>query len=1049
MGKARKRQPKGKLESATGEAGPVASNISRRLFVRDTETGENYLIDTGAALSIIPYRGKSSDTPAKYCLYAANGTKIDTYGESTKWLKLGTRRTYPWTFVIAKVSHSILGADFLAYHNLLVDLHKKRLIDQATGISVVGHINTVETPVLSCIPKDHPYSQLLSQYPSLSRPSNKIGKNTTNVQHFIETKGPPVFSKARRLPPDRYKQVKQEFERMMEEGICRPSNSAWSSPLHVVPKKDGSIRPCGDYRLLNNRTVPDRYGVPNLHDFSYQLKGTSIYSTLDINRAYHHIDIAAEDVPKTAIITPFGLFEFTKMTFGLRNAAQTFQRFMDGIFRDLNYTFVYLDDILVASRDEEEHTAHLKEVLQRLADNGLTLNISKCAFGQNTVTFLGYKVNQEGITPLPEKVQTIQEYPRPTNITELRRFLGMVNFYRRSLPHAATVQKELNNYLHGAKKNDKRPIDWTTAGIKAFEETKQALVNATCLAHPDPNAPWTLACDASDVGMGAVLQQRCNDSFQPLGFFSRTFNKTQLKYSTYDRELLSIFEAIRHFRYLLEGRTFTVETDHKPLTYALKQTSTVNMCPRRLRQLNFISQFTNDIRYKSGPENVVADALSRVEEVMLPDNYESLVHAQQNDETVQTLQMNNNLHLEYVMLPGCKLQLLCERSTDTPRPYLPKDFRRPTFNRLHDLSHPGIRGSRRLISQRFFWPGMNKDIGLWARSCIGCQTAKVQRHTVTPLQQFQPSKKFEHVHIDLIGPLPPSDGKSYCLTMIDRGTRWPEAIPLRNIEASTVAKAFYSHWVSRFGVPVQITTDQGRQFESMLFNQLTKLMGIARIRTTAYHPQSNGCIERWHRTLKAAIMAHGNAKHWTSTLPIIMLGLRTALKEDDNVSVAERLYGHTLRLPGEFFAPSKRETPDSTLVGLLRKDMAQQIRNPDPNPRIFIHKDLAKSAYVFLRDDTVKKSLDPPYKGPYKVLERDEKTMKIELPGREARVSLDRVKPAHLIGTPGLMNDTLPSETTPSLNKTETDAEHSSVYRTRSGRAVKPTVTFTQLGTRT
>jgi Reverse transcriptase (RNA-dependent DNA polymerase)/RNase H-like domain found in reverse transcriptase len=454
--------------SCTADAGdgPWKPADNRLFFIWDSSSSSKLLVDTGSSFSILPHKLRAP--LAGPLLRAADGRRIRCWG--SKQLQLSLQGTsYSWQFLLVDLKFPILGVDFLRHFGLLEDVVGGKLLPRST---------LPQPPyggVYAMVAEPSEWQSILAKFPQVSQPFTVASSPRHGVEHQVITTGRPTTAKFRRLDPARLAAAKAEFNKMLKAGVVRLSSSSWASPLHMVRKKDGDWRPCGDFRRLNVQITDDKYPLPNMGDLSSRLDGCTIFTKLDLQKGYFQVPVAAADVPKTAVITPFGLFEFVRMLFGLKNAGMTFQRLMDRLFFDIPFVFVYLDDLLVARRSAAEHRRHLREVLQRLQDNGLVLNADKCVWGQSSLEFLGHQVSAQGVAPLVDRI--------------------------------AAVIRLLTDTLRGGLAGTKA-VQWSAAMEAAFQAAKAALQATALLEHPASGADLSLVTDASSSHLGAVLQQR-------------------------------------------------------------------------------------------------------------------------------------------------------------------------------------------------------------------------------------------------------------------------------------------------------------------------------------------------------------------------------------------------------------------------------------------------------------------------------------------------------------------------------------------------------------
>ena len=434
---------------------------------------------------------------------------------------------------------------------------------------------------------------------------------TNAIKHKITTKDDiPVHSKSYRYPFCHKEEVQKQISKMLEQGIIQHSNSPWSSPVWVVPKKmDASgqkkWRIVIDYRKLNDKTIEDKYPIPNINDILDKLGRCTYFSTLDLASGFHQIEVHNDDVSKTAFSVEHGHYEFLRMPFGLRNAPSTFQRVMDNILREHigKICLVYMDDIIVFSTSLQEHLENLAKIFICLKRFNMKVQLDKSEFLHKEVAFLGHLVTSEGVKPNPDKIEIIKNWPLPKNEKELRGFLGVLGYYRKFIRDFARIAKPLTNSLRKGE-----TLDYSREFINAFEKCKNILTSSTILQYPDFDKTFILTTDASNHAIGAVLSQGPVGKDKPIAYASRTLSQTEEKYSTIEKELLAIVWACKYFRPYLFGRKFVLYTDHKPLTYGLNLNHPNS---KLVRWRLSLEEYDYEIRYRPGKQNTVADALSR------------------------------------------------------------------------------------------------------------------------------------------------------------------------------------------------------------------------------------------------------------------------------------------------------------------------------------------------------------------------------------------------------------------------------------------------------
>lgn len=865
-----------------------------------------------------------------------------------------------------------------------------------------------------------------------------LGK-TDIVQHRINTGGAhPIRQAPRRLPVTKQEEVTKLVSDMKKQGIIEESQSPWSSPVVLVTKKDGTIRFCVDYRKLNDVTKKDSYPLPRIDDTLTTLSGSKWFSTLDLKSGYWQVGIHPDDKEKTAFTTGCGLYQFTVMPFGLCNAPATFERLMEFVLRGLTWRtcLVYLDDVMVMGRNFEEHLKNLQEVFDRFQAANLKLNPKKCALFQKEVEFLGHVVSEKGIETSDSKIQSIREWPRPRDKHEVRSFLGICTYYRRFVEGFADIAAPLHKLTEA-----NNTFAWNQKCEDSFRRLKAALCSSPILAYPKRQGQFILDTDASNIGIGAVLSQVQDGEEKVIEYYSKILTKPERNYCVTRKELLAIVKSVDHFHWYLSGKEFLVRTDHAALSWLLRLKNPEGQVARWMEKLQ---QYDFKIKHRPGKQHLNADALSRrpcgdckhcrrVDEregvadiravtIEQDENWttENLRRSQQEDDNIGPLlkyreEQDVRPGWEAVSDKSPELKALWAQwnslrvengllkraweSADgrhvTMQLVLPRAYVQRVLEEVHggaSGAHLGMNKMLAKVRERFYWVHCREDVEKWCRMCATCGASKgPTTRSRGHMKQYNVGAPFERIAIDVAGPFPQTeDGNKYVLVAMDYFSKWPEVYAIPNQEATTVARVLVDNLVCRFGVPLELHSDQGRNFESHVFQELCRLLGIHKTRTTALHPQSDGMVERFNRTLEEYLskVVERHQRDWDRHIPPLLLAYRASIHDTTGQTPAKIVLGRNLRLPCDlvFGTPSESVSEVNGYVDALRESMLEThalVRN-----RIKIVSDRMKARYdiranhggfnegelVWLYNPQRKKGLSPKltpvWEGPYKIIKK-------------------------------------------------------------------------------
>ena len=753
---------------------------------------------------------------------------------------------------------------------------------------------------------------LVQNYPTVFTDAPPKGGSQIQAEHecipLVEG-AKPTYRPMFRYSPLEMAEMEKQISDLLDKGYIEPSTSPYGAPVLFVKKpRSQDLRLVIDHRLLNKQTIRNKFPIPRIDDMLDMLSGAKVFSSVDLRQAFHQIKLVESDKPKTAFRTPFGHYQWVTLSMGLTNAPAVFQSVVNNIFRPYlgKFVVVYLDDICVFSKTEEEHMKHLRLVLDKLREVKLTIAWHKCHFFQKELLFVGHIVTADGVKADPAKITAVTQYPRPRDVHELRSFLGMTNYFRKFVHKYANITAPLTQLLR--KDSD---FEWTDAQQQAFEAVKQALVTAPVLKLPDwkSDSPFEITCDASYNGIAGVLMQ----DGHPVAYESRKLNAAERNYSPTELEMLAVLHCVKMWRCYIEGKDVHVYTDHKPNTTF---SSNPMLTRRQARWAEELQSYNIQWHYKPGSKNVVADALSRH-----PVKEATLVASSVNHSRKQVKQLTTSVPFLDRVKEGYKVDSWFADPANTD-PLTVVDgvytladtivlpdhdgLRKQVMQECHDTpysGHPGRDKTLQLVKHMFWWPTLTTDVTQYVKYCPSCQRNKSSNRLPAGLLQPMPvpGSPWQSISMDMVVDLPQTaQGYDSITVFVDRLTKMVHLAPCKKTDtAKDVAELFLREVYRHHGMPASMVTDRDPKFTSVFWQEVFSELGTTLAMSSAYHPQTDGNTERVNRVMEDMLrhFVKSDQTNWDILLPMAEFAINNSHHESVGATPFVLNYGRTPNTP--------------------------------------------------------------------------------------------------------------------------------------------------------